>query len=93
MSITTQDIERLAGLARIEVTEEEKTRFAADFESILGYISEINSVSISAEAPLYVTKNITRVDTLLNEPESFTEAILENAPIRNGQFVEVQQVL
>ena len=44
MSFTEQDLETLANLARISISDEEKPKMLEDFQSILGYVSEINSV-------------------------------------------------
>ena len=36
-----KDVENLAELARIELTEEEKKEILSDMESILGYVKQI----------------------------------------------------
>jgi aspartyl/glutamyl-tRNA(Asn/Gln) amidotransferase C subunit len=45
MSITESDIQKLASLARISISEEERKTFAKEIESILGYIEQLNRVS------------------------------------------------
>ena len=45
------EIERIAELACLELTEEEKRGFAEDFESILGYFKIIDSAKLPVEGP------------------------------------------
>jgi aspartyl-tRNA(Asn)/glutamyl-tRNA(Gln) amidotransferase subunit C len=45
MSITTEDIQKLASLARINLSEDEIGAFAKEIDSILGYVDQLNTVS------------------------------------------------
>lgn len=45
MSITTDDIKKLANLSRIKISEEEMSQFAKEIEGILGYVEQIKEVS------------------------------------------------
>ncbi len=45
------EIEKIAELACLELTEEEKRGFAEDFESILGYFKIIDSAKLPVEGP------------------------------------------
>lgn len=92
MSIEIKDIEHLAALSRIELTEEEKTAFQKDLTSILGYVSELTSVVGSNDEILYTQKNIVRDDVITETAYSHTEDILQVAPKRNDNYVEVDQV-
>jgi aspartyl-tRNA(Asn)/glutamyl-tRNA(Gln) amidotransferase subunit C len=93
MSLTKQDIERLAELARIEISEAEKTSLLDDMNAIVGYISEIESVSVDVVNSPDTNSNITRSDEVTNAPGMYSDAILDNAPKRNKQYIEVRQVL
>ena len=44
MSLEIKDIEHLAMLSRIQITDEEKQAFLKDFSSILGYVSELSEI-------------------------------------------------
>jgi aspartyl-tRNA(Asn)/glutamyl-tRNA(Gln) amidotransferase subunit C len=93
MEITTQDIEHLARLARIEVTEDEKKSFQKDLNAIVGYVSEIQKVSDEMSAVEYTHKNIFRDDVVTNSAAEYTEAVLKNAPGRKDNYLKVDQVL
>jgi aspartyl-tRNA(Asn)/glutamyl-tRNA(Gln) amidotransferase subunit C len=90
-----EDIERLAKLARIEVTEVEANALAEDITSILGYISEINDMTGSSEGEkrLGAVYNVFREDTEPHESGLYTEALLAEAPERDGQYFKVKKIL
>jgi aspartyl-tRNA(Asn)/glutamyl-tRNA(Gln) amidotransferase subunit C len=46
---TVAQIEHIAKLARLELTPEEKQRFADQFSSILGYVAMIDQVQLPAD--------------------------------------------
>lgn len=93
MSLTEQDLDNLSNLARITVAPEEKQKMLLDLQSILGYVSEINSVEGSLSRGEGDVFNVVREDVITRETGSNTDAILANAPkVKNG-FVEVEQVL
>ncbi|MHB1316485.1 MAG: Asp-tRNA(Asn)/Glu-tRNA(Gln) amidotransferase subunit GatC [Minisyncoccota bacterium] len=91
--IEKKDIEKLALLARIEVSEEEKEALAKSIESILGYVGQVTSVSEKAGTTTPVLVNVMRDDEVLNTPGEFTEALLSNAPHRDGNYLEVKKIL
>jgi aspartyl-tRNA(Asn)/glutamyl-tRNA(Gln) amidotransferase subunit C len=93
MKITTEDIERLARLARIEVKEEEKSAFQNDLNSIFTYISEIQEVALDQEVVVYSQANVFRDDVVTNLKNQYTQDILEQAPERKGDYLQVDQVI
>jgi aspartyl-tRNA(Asn)/glutamyl-tRNA(Gln) amidotransferase subunit C len=93
MEIT--EIHRLAGLARIELTDAEAATFATEVSSILGYVSEIHDIAGDAppEKVAGALVNVMREDTDPHEPGRYTEDLLSLAPGRKGQYVEVKKIL
>jgi aspartyl-tRNA(Asn)/glutamyl-tRNA(Gln) amidotransferase subunit C len=90
-----EDIEHLAKLSRIAVTEEEATALAEDITSILGYISEIEEITggegVTKEVgTLY---NVMREDAEPHAPGLYTDDLLSAAPDRQGQYVRVKKIL
>jgi len=88
-----KDIEKLALLARIEVSEAEKESLASSIESILGYVGQVTSVSETAQVNLPPLRNVMREDEIRHKEGEFTEALLSNAPARDGNYVEVKKIL
>lgn len=96
--ISSEDVRKLAALARIKLEPGEEESLAKDMENILGYVKQIQEVKletnlgdISAEKER--VRNVLRSDDNVYEPEMFTEAILAEAPKRKGQYVKVKKIL
>lgn len=95
--ITIDEIEKLASLARIKLSEEEKTVLQKDVGAILGFVSQIKDVgaesaertAVSAGAPM----NVMREDGEPHESGIYTERLLSAAPQREGQYVRVKKIL
>lgn len=89
-----EDIEHLATLARIAVSEEEKEAFAGQLDAVLGYVSELDKVvTIEESAPeAGELRNVLREDEAPYAGGEFTAAILENAPYKEDGFVKVGQI-
>ena len=82
MSITKEQVEYVAHLARLDITEEEKARFAAQLDSILEYVEKLNEISTEDIEPLVhlserenvfkddvPSGSLSRKDALANAPE------------------------
>lgn len=92
--ISVQEVEKLAELSRIKLTQDEKEQMAKEIGSILGYIDQIKEVSSSGEMrQAQEVKNIMREDVATNKPHEFTEAILNNAPARKENYFEVKKII
>lgn len=93
---TPQDVEKLAALSRIALTDTERERFSAELESILGYVSEIQKLSARAperEASVGPVRNVLRLDAQAHEPGVYTKDLLQAAPKREGDHVRVKRIL
>jgi aspartyl-tRNA(Asn)/glutamyl-tRNA(Gln) amidotransferase subunit C len=91
--ITIQDTQKLADLARIEITEAEAEKLTKEIDSILGFVGQIQNATGDMTTVVPEHRNIMRDDVATNEKGEFTESILENAPTRTGQFVSVKKIL
>ena len=87
------DIEKLAKLSRLSLKDEEKESFLVDFNSILDYVSEVESAPVGKEdieaGPLC---NVMREDNPPHEGALYTERLLHDAPKIKDNFVQVKQV-
>ena len=59
-----KDIEKLAELAKIELTDAEKESLLKDLDSILGYVKQIKEADVPEIEPEYKNHNIWREDVL-----------------------------
>lgn len=94
MELTKKEIEKIATLARLRLTEEEKEKFAKELSAILGY-SEILRKVDTAHVDLNLAEgentNQTRADVSVRSENQ--EKILANAPMREDDFIKVKSVL
>lgn len=92
MEITELDVDHMAELARIELTPEEKTLYAGQLTDIFGWMNELNKADTSsASADIPGHESILREDKPV--PFEDREAMLKNAPDREGDFIKVKKVL
>ena len=90
-----KDIEKLAKLARIKLTEEEKTQFLKEIDPILGYVAQLKEVSgkISDVKKAGDHRNITRPDEDANEVGFHTDTIVAEMPESEANYLKVKKIL
>jgi aspartyl-tRNA(Asn)/glutamyl-tRNA(Gln) amidotransferase subunit C len=89
MSQGSIDIDYVANLARLELSAEEKARFAAQLGDILAYFEKINAVDVSGVEPMahaFPVFNVLGDDVA--EPGFTPAEALRNAPaVRDNQVL------
>ena len=90
---TTDDVKKLAALARITVPEEKLVKFAEEFEAILGYVSKLDELTVPKGTPLLPYTNIFRADDEPHESGKYTEKLAEQFPSREGDLLSVKQIV
>lgn len=90
-----EDIEHLATLARVSVSDEEKEEFVTQLDAVLEYVSELSRVVTKEDATpkVGVLRNAMRPDENPYEGGTFTDAILANAPHVQDGYVKVGQIM
>jgi aspartyl-tRNA(Asn)/glutamyl-tRNA(Gln) amidotransferase subunit C len=87
--LSSEDITKLAYLARIDVTEDEVAEFAGEFSQILEYVEKLQSVDVTGLQPTsQVTglTNVTREDEIVDLGYT-SDDLLKNVPkVENGQI-------
>ncbi len=92
--ISVKEVEKLAELSRIKLTDDEKEKMASEIGSILGYIEQIKEVSGSGEERREnELTNVMREDAQTNQSHEYTEKILANAPARKDNYFEVKKII
>lgn len=92
--ITKADIEKLAKLSRLKLTESEKEKYLKDMESILAYVGQINAAPIKNLKPeAGAVRNVMREDDSSHESGIFTDALLKLAPRSESGRVKVKKIL
>lgn len=96
MKISRKDVEYVARLARLELTETEKDTFTGQLGSILEYIDQLNRLETADVPPtshVLALQNVWREDAARPCPETVRENILANAPEREDDFFKVKKVI
>ncbi len=93
MSLTIEQVEQVAHLARLRLDDAEMERMRAQLSSILDHIELLQEVDIT-DVP--ITAQVTDLTNVLRPDEVTTalpiEAALANAPDRQGNYFRVKAV-
>ena len=91
---TVEDVKRLAGLARVEVSEEELASFATEFDSILAYVGKLDELELAdSDRVLVPVRNVLRADEGAYLPGTWTKAITDQFPTKEGNSLSVKKIL
>lgn len=95
MSEPTQiNLDHVSALARIELSDAEKQKFAGDFQTILGFFEKLNAVDVSALEPCahaFPVYNVLREDVPAETLP--VDALLQNAPASRENQIVVPRVV
>jgi len=89
------DITHLAALARIRLTDAELEQYQADLPAIVDYVSAVEGITedIVSEPNPGVRPNIFKDDEVTNQPNQFSEDIIQQMPHADGRFLSVKKIL
>ena len=93
-TLTRSDVEHVAHLARLGLTEAELARLEVELNHILdqyAILAELPTDDIAPTAQTIELENILRDDVVT--PSLPIEAVLANAPARDGDFIVVPAIL
>ncbi len=96
MKITKKDVEHVARLARLALSEEEKERYTAQLESILGYIEKLGNLdttNVPMTTHVLPLANVWREDQAEPDRLGSQDAILKNAPGAELPFFKVKKII
>lgn len=91
--ITVKDVQHVAKLARLSLTEDECQRFTEQLDHILGYFDELNQVDTTGVEPMshpIPVVNVLREDLVKQSLDR--ETLMANAPVREGAFFKVPRI-
>ena len=97
MALTEKDVQSVAELAHLELTEDEMKKFLPQLDSILQYVQKLNELDTTQVEPMaQVTYPASENPSLRpDQPqETFTQAVaLENAPESSAGYFKVPRVI
>lgn len=94
MSVTINDVKKIASLAYLEFTPEETERYCGQLNQILQYVEKLNQLDTSNVDITYhpiTYPDVFREDEV--EPSLPVDQALRNTPDKNWQYIVVPKVV
>ncbi|HIU85764.1 TPA: Asp-tRNA(Asn)/Glu-tRNA(Gln) amidotransferase subunit GatC [Candidatus Spyradomonas excrementavium] len=91
--ITIKEVEHVAKLARLELTEEEKVKFSKQLGDVLEYAQQMNEIDTEGVEPMshaIPIVNVMREDEVVHEFSR--EELMANAPLKEDGFFRVPKI-
>ena len=92
--LSKKEVEHVAWLADIALSDQEKTLFTEQFNEILDYFKKIDEVDTEGVEPTYHVldlKNVSRTDE--TTPSLPIEEALRNAPKKEKKFIKAPRIV
>lgn len=94
--ITKKDVEHIASLARIELSDKEEKKFEKELSAILKFVEKLNEVDTAGVEPMTGgtnLQNVTREDEQIDKSlEDKSKVLVEVAPEEKDGWVKVKTV-
>jgi aspartyl-tRNA(Asn)/glutamyl-tRNA(Gln) amidotransferase subunit C len=93
--LSTEDVLKLARLARLQLTDVEISQFKKEISAILGYVEQLQKVDLEKLKPTQQVTgltNVTRADEVKNYGPT-PEDLLSNAPATEEGHIKVKRML
>jgi aspartyl-tRNA(Asn)/glutamyl-tRNA(Gln) amidotransferase subunit C len=94
MKIGVEDVEYVARLAKLTLSDEEKEEFTTQLDDILTYMDKLNEVDTAGVEPtshVISIRNVLRNDEVRESPSP--EPSLKNAPETERAFYKVPKII
>jgi aspartyl-tRNA(Asn)/glutamyl-tRNA(Gln) amidotransferase subunit C len=95
MKLTTKEIEQVATLARLELSEKEKEMYAEQLSVVLDYIEKLNEVNtdgVTETCQVTGLEDVTRNDEIIERSEENKKKLREIFPDKVGGLLRVKAV-
>lgn len=94
MKIDRETVDKIAHLARLELTEVEKERSITELSEILSFMAKLNELDTTGVEPLIYMNdavNVLRADEVIQDMTR--EEALLNAPLKTNEYFKVSKVI
>ena len=94
MRVNRQEVQRVALLARLDLSEAETDELVAHFDKVLAYMDKLNELDTDGVEPL---AHAVEMETPLRDDRVTSQAgadtLLQNAPQRQADFLKVPKII
>lgn len=87
-----KEIDHLAKLAKIKLTNEEKQRFALEISSILEYVEKLQAVKTDGNLAEELKDSYLREDRVIGFPLSEQQELISQAPETTDNLIKTKAV-
>ena len=95
MSLSREEILKISELAHIKLADDEIEKFRDQMSSVLEYVGQLSDVDVKGIEPaahISGVSNVLRDDVVLPADRTTRDALLEEAPEREGDLIKVKAV-
>jgi aspartyl-tRNA(Asn)/glutamyl-tRNA(Gln) amidotransferase subunit C len=99
VSLSLEEVRRIASLARLKLSPEEEQRFAGQLSAILGYVEELKALDVSGVEPMTHALAAQGSDSAaplradVVTPSLGAEVAVAEAPAREGTYFKVPRII
>ena len=94
MNIDLNTVERVAALAKLDFSDDEKIRIQKDLNKIVAYFDKLNEIDTEGIEPLvFMTEEVNVFRKDVPSLEISREEALKNAPQKNSDYYKVPKFL
>lgn len=93
---TTEEVKKLAALARISIDESELETFTKELDAIIAYVETVSTVEVPQGVALRdkpLLRNVMREDGEPHASGTYTGKLVEQFPAKEGNLLSVKQII
>jgi len=93
--LSQKEVQKIASLARIEITNKEAEKYSKELSDILGFVEKLNKADTKNVEPIaHITgaKNVMREDRVIEYSGETKDRIINNFPEKKDRFDKVKAV-
>ncbi len=95
MKLSIDEIDQIAIMARLDLTDEEKVMYAEQLSVVLEYVgmlSEVDTVDVSETCQVTGLQDVVREDLVIESEKITKEKLIEQFPYKVGNLLKVKAV-
>lgn len=98
MKLTRDDVQKLARLTRLKLSDDEIESFQNELSAILDYVRQLDSVDVSGLNPTYQVTGLTSEDENATREDIVTEQVsqselFKNVPNKKDGHIKVKRMI
>jgi aspartyl-tRNA(Asn)/glutamyl-tRNA(Gln) amidotransferase subunit C len=93
--LSKEQVQKIAQLARIEISDDEAEKYSKELSDILGFVEKLNEANTEKIEPIaHITgaQNVMREDKVIEYSEEIKDNIIKNFPEKKDRFDKVRSV-